>query len=143
MIGSIDALIRRVPPPSASDVRPSMPSPDPADMVPTVPSPDPAETRPRLASPREPSVRDTPAQRQSSYDVMAANRPRRPAEMVHLSPGAVIPGTRYRLLRWLGDGGMGVVYEAEHIDIERRVAVKILRLEVCDHRRDPRLRRAA
>ena len=63
---------------------------------------------------------------------MAAGRLRRPGEMVHLSPGAVIPGTRYRLLRWLGDGGMGVVYEAEHIDIERRVAVKILRLEVCD-----------
>ena len=132
MIGSMDALIRRVPQRVASDTRPVASSANPGDTVPITRSADPTDTRPALAPPRAPSERDTPAQRQSSYDVMAANRPRRPGEMVHLSPGAVIPGTRYRLLRWLGDGGMGVVYEAEHIDIERRVAVKILRLEVCD-----------
>ncbi|HWB81261.1 MAG TPA: serine/threonine-protein kinase, partial [Nannocystaceae bacterium] len=44
-----------------------------------------------------------------------------------------MPGTRYRLRNWLGDGGMGVVYEAEHIDLERRVALKILRAHVADH----------
>ena len=49
---------------------------------------------------------------------------------LRLVAGKVVPGTRYRLLRWLGEGGMGVVYEAEHIDIERRVALKILRAEL-------------
>ena len=49
---------------------------------------------------------------------------------IRLTAGRPIPGTRYRLIRWLGEGGMGVVYEAEHIDIERRVAMKILRLDL-------------
>ena len=49
---------------------------------------------------------------------------------IRLVAGKPIPGTRYRLLRWLGEGGMGVVYEAEHIDIERRVALKVLRAEL-------------
>lgn len=54
------------------------------------------------------------------------------AAAVRLVPGLLVPGTRYRILRWLGDGGMGVVYEAEHTDVDRRVAVKILRPEVCE-----------
>ena len=49
---------------------------------------------------------------------------------LRLVPGKLIPGTRYRLVRWLGEGGMGVVYEAEHIDIERRIALKVLRFDL-------------
>ncbi len=49
---------------------------------------------------------------------------------LRLIAGKIIPGTRYRLVRWLGEGGMGVVYEAAHIDIERRVALKILRFDL-------------
>lgn len=52
------------------------------------------------------------------------------ADKVRLTPGNVVPGTRYRIVRWLGEGGMGVVYEAEHVDIERRVALKILRFDL-------------
>ena len=34
---------------------------------------------------------------------------------------------RYKILRQIGEGGMGLVYEAEHITIEKRVALKVLR----------------
>ncbi len=42
----------------------------------------------------------------------------------------VIPGTRYKLLEKLGHGGMGTVYAAEHVDIERKVALKILHADL-------------
>jgi tRNA A-37 threonylcarbamoyl transferase component Bud32 len=38
-----------------------------------------------------------------------------------------ILGERYKILRQIGEGGMGLVYEAEHVAIEKRVALKILR----------------
>ncbi len=33
---------------------------------------------------------------------------------------------RYRIVRKIGDGGMGAVYEGEHLTIKRRVAIKVL-----------------
>ena len=53
---------------------------------------------------------------------------------LRLTPGELIPATAYRVIRWLGDGGMGVVYEAEHTEIGRHVALKILHPELS---RDP------
>jgi serine/threonine-protein kinase len=37
-----------------------------------------------------------------------------------------LPGTRYRLIRRIGEGAMGVVFEGEHVDLGRKVAVKVL-----------------
>src|SRR6185295_12280028 len=36
----------------------------------------------------------------------------------------------YEVIRKLGSGGMGEVYEARHTAIERRVAIKVLRAEL-------------
>ena len=42
------------------------------------------------------------------------------------APGAVVPGTVYRVIRPLGSGGMGDVYEAEHELLGVRRALKVL-----------------
>lgn len=49
---------------------------------------------------------------------------------LQLVPGKLIPGTRYRIKRWLGDGGMGSVYEVEHVDVGRAFALKVLHAKV-------------
>ena len=46
--------------------------------------------------------------------------------MRDLLVGCTLDG-RYRVVRVIGEGGMGVVYEALHIVLEKRVAIKVLR----------------
>jgi eukaryotic-like serine/threonine-protein kinase len=44
-----------------------------------------------------------------------------------------VVGEKYRLVRLLGEGGMGAVYEARHDVIGRRFAVKFLHAELAGH----------
>jgi serine/threonine-protein kinase len=45
-----------------------------------------------------------------------------------------IIGGKYRVVRFLAAGGMGVVYEAQHTVVKRRFAVKFLRPELTERR---------
>ncbi|HLT34664.1 MAG TPA: serine/threonine-protein kinase, partial [Enhygromyxa sp.] len=47
-------------------------------------------------------------------------------QQARLAPGSVIPDTRLEIIRWLGQGGMGMVFEVRHLDIDRRFAAKLL-----------------
>src|SRR6185369_17992346 len=49
--------------------------------------------------------------------------------MPRLSPGSII-GDTYRIVRRIGSGGMGDVYEATHARLAGRYAVKVLLREV-------------
>jgi len=49
--------------------------------------------------------------------------------MKTLQPGDTLEG-RYRIVKALDEGGMGIVFLAEHVLIKRRVAIKVLRQEL-------------
>jgi serine/threonine protein kinase len=46
----------------------------------------------------------------------------------------MIVGGKYRISRFLAEGGMGTVYEAQHLVVKRRFAVKFLRSELAQRR---------
>jgi serine/threonine protein kinase len=59
------------------------------------------------------------------------------------SGAAVDVGPRYRIERPLGEGGMGLVYEATDLDLDRRVAIKLIRHERDDEESRARFLREA
>jgi serine/threonine protein kinase len=81
------------------------------------------------ASPDEPPpegerIATAPLGRPESPESPAATTPK-PLEEGSRMVGALLSG-RYQIKRLCGEGGMGRVYEAEHIEIGKRVAIKVL-----------------
>jgi serine/threonine protein kinase len=81
--------------------------------------------------PAEPPQRRSPPRAMSADAAPADEPPRAPVtfpaeDSVPLDFQGRVIGGRYRVLRVLGEGGMGTVYAAEHVDIGKGVAVKIL-----------------
>ena len=59
-----------------------------------------------------------------------------------LGPGAML-GSLYRVVRRIGEGGMGTVYEVEHVRMRKRFAAKVLRSELSTREHIRRLEREA
>jgi serine/threonine protein kinase/TolA-binding protein len=70
----------------------------------------------RAQSPAVPGARD------GSAAIALAQAPQ---EQLELDVGSEIDG-RYRIVELIGEGGMGKVYLAEHVEIGKRVALKVL-----------------
>src|SRR5215208_673971 len=73
----------------------------------------------------------------SGPDLCPPNNPERldadgaDARGAHLISGTLVGG-QYRLLRKLGEGGMGCVFLAEHLRIPRKSAIKVIRPALAD-----------
>jgi serine/threonine protein kinase len=81
------------------------------------------------------------AQKPPAEEPPGSGRPREPAAPDHDDIGGRLG--HYRVLRRLGEGGMGVVYEAEDERLGRRVALKVLRTDTADPHARERLVREA
>jgi serine/threonine protein kinase len=108
------------------------PAPPAIPAAPAIPKHTPATGIPRV-------TRSAPVPRPAPQAPRPAPAPAQPQGLA----GRVI-GDRYGVTKLIGEGGMGVVYEAEHLAIGKLVAVKVLHPQLAqDKKASSRLRHEA
>jgi hypothetical protein len=98
-------------------------SPPPAE-APTLPPPSPAAADAAVSEQPtlDPDSRATPFPRGTPETVLRSAEP--DGEGAEGLPGPAVPG--YEILGTLGEGGLGVVYKARHLALNRTVALKMI-----------------
>jgi serine/threonine protein kinase/tetratricopeptide (TPR) repeat protein len=107
-------------------------SSDPTVALPGGVAPNDGWSDPTVALPDAP----TPIEREGSPGTAGWSVPAQPIDLESSSTGyaplaiGVLLAERYRIVKLLGEGGMGAVYRAEDIELDRPVALKVIRPEV-------------
>jgi predicted Ser/Thr protein kinase len=83
----------------------------------------------RPTAPARPEAKRSP----SPFDTgVRKPPPRSPGVRVHTASHSSLIGARYQIVKRIGQGGMGKVYEVNHIHLSRRFALKIISNQVSE-----------